>query len=125
MATPVDVLFGLPSLAGKVEIFGEDVTRTRGMQRKFYVNGRNLQTRDGNVKWDVFTRPDGGARTTIFTSFATNDQRPVVTNGDPSAINAGIPEVLEWLPGEALEVDTIVTTATPAWSLLTVVCDKE
>lgn len=59
MSTPYDVMFGLPALSGKVEIFGNDVTRTRVVQSKFFQHGRMLATRDGNVKWDEVTKSRG------------------------------------------------------------------
>lgn len=79
----------------------------------------------GNVLADVFTRPDNGAKVTIFTLFASDDRRPVVTNGDASAINTGLPEVLVINPGETVEVDLIVTTATPGYAVLSFVADIE
>lgn len=62
----------------------------------------------GDVKADLFIRVDDGARTTIFTSFGSDDRRPTVTNGDGSAINEGLPEVLKIGTGTALECDLIV-----------------
>lgn len=59
MATPFDVMFGLPSLSGRVKVFGEDVTRTRLFQDKFFRFGRQLRTRDGSVKWDEVTMSRG------------------------------------------------------------------
>ncbi len=75
----------------------------------------------GNVVADLFIRVDDGARTTIFTSFGSDDRRPTVTNGDPTAINEGLPEVLKIDVNEALECDLIVTTATPVWGVVTAV----
>lgn len=77
----------------------------------------------GNVKADLFIRVDDGARTTIFTSFGSDDRRPVVDTIDATAINEGLPEVLKIDVSEALECDLIVTTATPAWAVVSVVGD--
>ena len=48
-----------------------------------------------------------------------------MTNGDPTAINGGLPEVLVIGIGETLECDLIVTTATPTYGIVTVVADIE
>lgn len=51
---------------------------------------------------------------TIFTSFATEDQRPTVVNGDPDLRDdAAIPEVLELKYGDLLELETISHASSP------------
>lgn len=67
MATDYDRMFGTRSLNGKVEIFAQDVTRTRVFQGKFR-QGRKLTAEDGSMEWDElrysrglapFTAPHG------------------------------------------------------------------
>lgn len=78
----------------------------------------------GNVKADIFTRPDGGPATTIFTSSGSDDRRPVVTNGDSTAINYGLPEVLEIAVGGSLECVLTFTAAAPLWAVVSLVADQ-
>lgn len=63
MASDFDVLFGLRSLNGRVEAFGDNVLRTRVFQNKFAM-GRDLMTEDGNVEWDELTFSRGLAPVT-------------------------------------------------------------
>jgi len=79
----------------------------------------------GNVKADLFTEADLAARVTIFTAQGSDDRRPVVDTADAVAINAGEPEVLVISPGEFLSCDLIVTTATPAYAVVSLVADHE
>jgi len=77
----------------------------------------------GNVLAELFIRADDGGQTTLFTSSGSDDRRPRVTNGDPSAISNGLPEELKLDVDEALECTLTVTTATPAWAVVTVIAD--
>lgn len=51
MASDYDRLFGLPSLNGRVEAFGSDVSRTSVFSDRFRM-GRRLLSMDGTVDWD-------------------------------------------------------------------------
>ncbi len=77
----------------------------------------------GDVLAELFIRADDGGQTTLFTSSPSPDRRPRVTNGDPSAISNGLPELLKIDVDEALECTLTVSTATPAWAVVTVVAD--
>ena len=77
----------------------------------------------GNVQWELFTN-DGTGRVTMFTSAPTPERRPKVQSGDSAAFNAGTPEVLLWPAGSVVELDTVVTTATPSYSALSFIADQ-
>lgn len=54
MSSPAQQLLGLRSLNGRVEAFGEDVTRTKAFTNKFAM-GRKLVSLDGSFEWDEVT----------------------------------------------------------------------
>lgn len=61
MASDYERLFGLPSLAGKVEAFRTSVLRPTVWLEKFERFGRQISSLDGTVKWDELVFSQGMA----------------------------------------------------------------